>query len=147
MRKLGIFAVIITHLFLSGCMNSTAVRIVEDMYRMALMEEYEKVESYFTREFIVENEPFAEYMTELKEDVISMEGVDLMHLTELTISELHENIVNELDERFPEGWSMVVAQTDEQHVMTWIVQKGEQQYYIVYGEKLHFDEYHQVILR
>lgn len=143
MKKLGIL--LFTIMLLGGCMSSNAVRVVEDMYRKVMMED-ERVEGFFSKQFMEANAPFDEYKDKLYSDVIEREGVALMHLKELSKNQMNTSLVEELDLSNGDHWHFVVAQVDDDHVMLWVVQRGERQYTIVDGKEMHVDEYRNYIL-
>ncbi|MFD1848750.1 hypothetical protein [Oceanobacillus bengalensis] len=145
MKKIGVIIGISTLFLLSGCMNPTSVRIVEDMYRAAIMEEDTKVESYFSEEFMLENEPFSEVKDKIHTDAINMKGIEFMNTTEIREKDLNPEIAEGLNDTFDE-WSYIVTQIDEDQIMTWVVQRGETQYYIVEGKAYPIDAYNEEVL-
>ncbi|RLL46801.1 hypothetical protein D8M04_06260 [Oceanobacillus piezotolerans] len=145
MKKMGVIGGIISILFLSGCFHSTAARIVTDMYQAALGMDKELVESYFSEDYKEDNEPFTEVVEKLNVDVVNRQGVHLMHITELTSSQLTEEAVQALNEDYQGEWSLVVAQIDEDSLMAWIVQRGETQYYIMDGKEISNKEFNDIL--
>lgn len=145
MKKLLLFAVVISCLFLSGCMNSVTARIVEDMYLAALKEEEDTTASYFSEEYLADKQ-LDELMAEVANGAINMEGIAFMNIIELKERKLNPELIEKLDNSYGEGWHFVIAKVAQDRIMTWVVQKGSTQYYIVGGEEVHIDKYNEEIL-
>lgn len=131
-------------IMLSGCLNSVAVKVVDDMYTNAIMEESETVEFYFSDEYFSQY-PLDSLIEELASHMRHAGGVTLLNTIELTRNQLDENIVHELDEKYDEKWHFVVNDADDEHVMTWIVVKTSTQYEIVEGNKVTIKDYQDQI--
>ncbi|RDW20029.1 hypothetical protein CWR48_06900 [Oceanobacillus arenosus] len=146
MKKLGLFFVIIFCLPLSGCMNSATARIVEDMYMAALNEDVDTALSYFSEDYLADK-PIDELMTDLTADVINMKGIAFMNTIELNERKLNPELIKKLTDTYGDTWHFVVAKVDQDRIMTWVVQKGNDQYYIVGGEEVHVDKYNEEVLK
>ncbi|WP_162800333.1 hypothetical protein [Oceanobacillus zhaokaii] len=146
MKRLGLFSFVVCFLLLSGCMNSVTARIVEDMYMAALNEDVDKAVSYFSEDFLADKQ-LDELMSDLTADVINMEGIAFMNIIELNERKLNPDLIEKLDDSYGEAWHFVIAKVDQNHIMTWVVQKGSSQYYIVGGEEVHVDKYNEEVLK
>ena len=142
-----VFLIIISLIgVLSGCLNPTSVRVVEDMYTKALLEDSDAVATYFSEEMLLERS--AEELTEeLAAHPRHVGGIPLLNATELTRNRLNPEIVEELDATYDEKWHFIVNDAAEGEVMTWIVIKTPSQYEIVAGEQITNTHYQQHILK
>ncbi|WP_152655338.1 hypothetical protein [Oceanobacillus sp. CFH 90083] len=145
MKHLLLLIVICIPLFLAGCLSPNSVRVVNDMYQAALMEEEEKVASYFSEDFL-EAHPIKELTHELAEDVRAMYGVNMMNITLIRDRELQDDYIESLGLSDEQEVYVITAQTDEREVMVWIVERGRSQYTILQGERYDFDTYHDIVL-
>ncbi len=146
MKKRGIVFAFFTSLLLTGCMNPSYVHVVEDMYRAAVSDDWERAVSYFSEEFIAEQELMEQFLEEIAWDVREMEGVDMMNSRELKRKHISEVLKKELDEKHGENWRLVVSQSVDDTVMLWVVQKGADQYYIVDGKQIAAKVYREEVL-
>lgn len=147
MKQFSIIAICcLPGFFLSGCMNSIAASVVEDVYEAALMEDDATVQTYFSKEYLTEH-PLDELSDELGQDVRNMEGVKLLNVTEHKQGELDPDIVEELNNMYQDDWHFIALQTSNDEIMTWVVLKGEQQYTIVDGKKVSVETYNDKILK
>ncbi|MFD1414270.1 hypothetical protein [Oceanobacillus jeddahense] len=145
MKRLLLLIVICIPLFLAGCLSPSSARIVNDMYEAALMEEEENVASYFSEEYI-EAHSIDELTNELAEDVRAMYGVKMMNITLIRNRELKDDYIESIGLSNDQDLYVVTAQTDEREVMVWIVERGDTQYSIIYGERYDFDTYNDIVL-
>ncbi|WP_080873075.1 hypothetical protein [Oceanobacillus timonensis] len=145
MKRLILLIAISIPLFLAGCLSPNSVRVVNDMYEAALMEEEEKIASYFSEAYL-EAHPIGELTNELTEDVRRMRGVHMMNITLLRERELQDDYIESTGLSGDPDIHIIAAQTDEREVMVWIVERGDTQYTITNGEKYDFDTYHDIVL-
>ncbi|WP_249870373.1 hypothetical protein [Oceanobacillus saliphilus] len=146
MKKMITILILIPVLLLSGCLNPTVVSLVEKAYEAALVENDALVETFFAEEYLAEH-PLEELSDEMAEDVRNRAGVKLMNIKEHREDHLDSEVVEKLNEAYDGEWYFVAAQTDDETIMTWVVQRGEYQYYIVDGEKVDVDTYLEDILK
>ncbi|MBP2077195.1 hypothetical protein [Oceanobacillus polygoni] len=146
MQRLVIVILCIPVLLLSGCLNPAAVSVVSDMYEAALLENDELVATYFSEDYL-EKHPLEELSDELAADVRNRGGVNLLNMKELQGRNLQSEIVQALNDTYAEDWSFVVLQTDDDTIQTWVVKRGETQYYIVEGQKMNVDTYNGAVLK
>ncbi|RDW15506.1 hypothetical protein CWR45_17150 [Oceanobacillus chungangensis] len=102
--------------------------------------------SYFSEDYLADKQ-LDELMSELTADVINMEGIAFMNIIELNERKLNSELIEQLDNSYGEGWHFIIAKVAQDHIMTWVVQKGSAQYYIVGGEEVHVDKYNEEILK
>lgn len=143
MKKLLVLLLSIV-VILTGCLNPASVRVIEDMYTQALMEEEEAVATYFSDD-ILEEHPIEELTQELASHPRAVGGISLLNAAQLTRNRLQPDIVEELDEKYDEEWHFVVNDATEGEVMTWVLLKTPTQYLIVEGEKVSIEEYQEHI--
>ncbi|WP_339227173.1 hypothetical protein NSQ77_16680 [Oceanobacillus sp. FSL K6-2867] len=136
----------ISIVLLSGCFNSTAVSVVSDMYEAALLEDNELVGTYFSEDYMEEH-PLEELSDELAEDVRNRGGVNLLNMKELQERNLQTDISKKLNDAYDEDWRFIVVQTDDDTIKTWIVLRGETQYYIVDGQVMDVETYNREVLQ
>ena len=146
MKKLRMALPLLPALLLAGCFHSAAVSVVQNMYEAALVENEELVEAYIDENYL-EDKSLEEITEELAADARKMQGVKSMNITEHTASHLNENLTEEMDASYGDNWHYIVAQTGEDSIMTWILLKGETQYYIMDGQKVSVEEYNKEILK
>ncbi|WP_067726209.1 hypothetical protein [Oceanobacillus damuensis] len=137
--------VLLPVLFLSGCLNPSVVTVVERAYEAALMENDALLETFFSEEYLAEH-PLDELSIEMAEDVRNRQGTKLMNMKEHR-GHLNPEIVKLLDDEYAGEWNFVAVQTDDETIMTWIVQKGESKYSIVDGKKMNADVYLEEVLK
>ncbi|GIO24495.1 hypothetical protein [Oceanobacillus sp. J11TS1] len=146
MKRLVLLIVVCIPLFLSGCLSSSSARIVSDMYKAAIMEEEDKVASYFSEAYL-DTHPIDELTKELAEDVRGMYGVNMMNITLIRDRELQDDYIESLGLSDEKDLFAVTAQTDEREVMVWMIERGDAQYTIVHGERYDFDTYNEKVLQ
>ncbi len=146
MKKRGIVLAFFTAILLTGCMNPSYVHVVEDMYRAAVSEDWERAASYFSKEFFAEREPMEQFLEEIAWVVREMEGADMMNSRELKRKQISNKLTEELDEQYGENWRLVVSQSVDDTVMLWVVQKGADQYYIADGKQISAKVYREEVL-
>lgn len=146
MKKIRMALPLLPALLLAGCFHSAAVSVVQDMYEAALVENEQLVEAYFDDNYL-EDKSLTEITEELAEDARAMQGVTSMNITEHTSRHLNENLAEQMDALYGDNWHYIVAQTGGDSIMTWILIKGETQYYIMDGQKISVEQYNKEILK
>lgn len=144
-RLVLLTAVLCIPLFLAGCLSPNSARIVGDMYNAAIVEEEDNVASYFSEAYLKAH-PKEELTGELAQDVRAMYGVNMMNITLIRDRDLQDDYIESLGLSEDRDLYVVTAQTDEREVMVWIVEHGDKQYTIIYGEKYDFDTYNDKVL-
>lgn len=137
---------VLSGIFLTGCLSPASVTIVTDMYTEALKEEEEGVAAFFSEAFLAEH-AIDELTEELANHVRNAGGVQLLNTVELKTHQLNEAIAEELDETYRDDWFYIVLESDEDEIMTWIVLRTNTHYEIVDGEKMTVDAYNENVLR
>lgn len=137
--------ILISLIFLTGCFNPTSVRVVEDMYNKAILEEDEVVAQFFSDEVLAQYSP-DELTEELASHARNVGGIPLLNAMELTRNRLNPKIVEELDATY-DNWYFIVNDASEEEVMTWVLIKTATQYEVVTGEKLSNTEFQKNILK
>lgn len=141
-RLVGILASLL--FLLAGCLNPVAVRLVEDMYTQALIEEEQAMEMYYSEEFLQE-QPLESFSDELAEHVRHVGGVPLLNAVELTRNQLNPEIADALDGKYGDDWSYVVNDADKGYLMAWVVKRTSGIYKIIEAEKITVDHYHDYV--
>ncbi|MFD1065932.1 hypothetical protein [Oceanobacillus locisalsi] len=145
MKHLILLIAMSVPLFLAGCLSPNSVQVVNDMYEAALMEEEENTASYFSEAYL-EAYQIEELTNELAEDVRNMHGVHMMNITLIHDRELQDNYLESIGLSAEQDIHVIAAQTDEQEVMVWIIERGHTQYTIIDGERYDFDTYNDIVL-
>ena len=146
MKRLIAVMICIPMLLLSGCFNAVAVSVVSDMYEAALLEDDELVETYFSEDYLARH-PLEELSDELAEDVHTRGGINLLNMKELQERNLQKDISQDLNNVYDEDWRFIVVQTGENTIKTWVVLRGETQYYIVDGQVMDVKTYNREVLK
>lgn len=137
---------ILSVLFLTGCLNPVSVSVVTEMYKEALLEEEENVAAYFSDAFL-DDYSIDELTQELASHVRNAGGIQLLNTVEIKRNQLNEAIVTELDETYEDDWFYIALESGKDEIMTWIVLRTSTHYEIVDGEKMTVDAYNENVLR
>lgn len=127
-------------ILLSACSSSgSPTETVKEMYNAALNQDSKTFQRILSQNEKIDGH-YDEALSELADVIHDLGGIEKLEFTELKKEDLQKQVIEDLDYRYPKGWTMVMVSSkeepEEESAFFWVLNKVDGNYYVLYGEEM-----------